>query len=324
MRRFIYCVAHILSSSIVFFALFFSFVFLLTNQFFELYFENEIINLVIFLVIFALILLVSFFAGRRISVWLRQKANSKITISLVLILGLINLVLVFASGFVLIRPMGSPPPDAIPDSKLLIPEFPLPAPPASATIVLPSFFFDINEKANDEAIYLKDIAQILNNSLVTAGYFEKSYFAVPDGFAIVTRLEQINSDGTPKQGSERWSTVVKPLRTLSLRRYLEALFTANPGYYRIIVFIVTPHPFSQTAPEINRDEAEAWLREGVNTLPNSIGQQIYSSDYTTTALIYEFEQPSGFEEDKVNIIIPGRLDAKSHLLKAGLWNSLEK
>ena len=210
----------------------------------------------------------------------------------------------------------------------LIPEF-LPAPPASATIVLPSPFFEIEVKADDKNIYLKDIDQVLNNSLVAAGYFEKSYFAVPDGFAIVTRLEQINFDGTPKQGSKRWATEVLPLRYFSsfeeyIEEYLVALFTANPGYYRIIVFIVTPHPFSQTAPEINRDEAEAWLTEGVNKLPKSIGQQVYSSDYTTTALIYEFEQPSGFEQDKINTVVPGRLDGKSHLLKAGLWNALEK
>ena len=341
MRNFVYCIAHILFSSIVFFTLFFSFVFLLINKFFELYFEDEIINLVIFLVIFVLILLVSFFSGRKISFWLRQKSKFNNTITLVVLLALINLGLVFTLGagnlLVLetketkdlttlekLADRRSASKKKLAERRSYLPEFPLPAPPASATIILPSYFFKTKAKANEEAIYLKDIAQILNNSLVAAGYFEKSYFAVPDGFAIVTRLEQINFDGTPKQSSERWATVVEPLRKLSLRRYLEALFTANPGYYRIIVFIVTPHPFSQTAPEINRDEAEAWLRKGVNTLPKSIGQQIYSSDYNITALIYEFEQPSGFEEDKVNIIIPGRLDAKSHLLKAGLWNALEK
>lgn len=138
---------------------------------------------------------------------------------------------------------------------------------------------------------------------------------------MVTRLEQINPDGTPKEGLERWLIEVSPLREFSLSAYIKALFTANPGLYRIIVFIITPHPLYQKERSVSRDEATAWLSEGSNKLPKSVHEQAYSNEYNCTALIYEFERPSYANEAHVKI--PGRLSGTTHLLKAKLWGALK-
>lgn len=287
-------------------------------------------NDIIFLIISFLGLIICLITGARILIWLQHEYGHEVTQTLVGILGAVGVVIASIIG--LLQRSHSPlppaannrPPTAKPrGASRSIPKFPLPAPPASATIVLPRHFFSKREEEENRNVYLDDVDKILSNALNSAGYFEKSYYAVPDGFAIVTRLEQINFDGTPKRGLERWATKVLPLRYFDLEQYILALFTSNPGYYRVIVFIVT-HPFYQEGPEINHDEATAWLREGLNTLPRSIGKQSFSLGHTSTALIYEFEQSSRSEQGEVNIKIPGRLEARTHLVKAGLWTTLEK
>jgi len=200
-----------------------------------------------------------------------------------------------------------------------IPEFPWPPPEASSTAVIPSQFLAYSA---GEIVRLCDIDERLSAALEHCGYVEKSYYGVQDGFAVVTRLEQINSDGTPKEPPERWSMAVGPLRRFSLREYLRSLFSANAGYYRIIVFIITPHPFSQSEVRLSSGEIEAWLRGGLNVLPSSIGERVYTNEYNTTALIYEFEQSEVGAEP--NLIVPGRLTAQTHLKKSELWNSLER
>jgi prepilin-type N-terminal cleavage/methylation domain-containing protein len=200
-----------------------------------------------------------------------------------------------------------------------VPEFPWPPPQASSTIVIPSQFLAYS---TGEIVRLRDIDKRLSAAMEHCGYIEKSYYGVPDGFAIVTRLEQINSDGTPKDPLERWSMAVEPLRRFSLQEYLKALFLTSPGYYRIIVFIITPHPFSQSEARLNPNEAMDWLRGGLNVLPTAVGEIVYTDEYKSTALVYEFERLEAGAEP--NLMVPGRLTAQTHLKKSALWNSLER
>ena len=198
-------------------------------------------------------------------------------------------------------------------------EFPWPPRRASATAVIPSEF--LTQKT--DKVSLKNIEQKLSATLDSCGYFEKSYYAVPGGFAIVTRLEQIDPDGRSKEIPDRWSVEVEPLRSFSLEAYLKALFTARCGYYRIIAFIVTPHPFSQSDITVSRDEAMDWVHEGWNKLPSSIGEREYlPKELSSTALIYEFEQPESGK--KAELKTPGRLTGRDHLRKAKIWYALEE
>lgn len=202
-----------------------------------------------------------------------------------------------------------------------IPNFPWPPPKASAISELPDNFL---RGVNSEQLYLRDIDSHISSALKETGYFEKRYFAVPDGFAIVTRLEQINEDGTPKALPQRWAIDVGPLREFTFAAYFRALFTSNPGYFRVIVFIVTHFPFSQSDIKIDKTQAIKWLHEGLNKLPESIGKISYTRNYSCTALVYEFKKERSEEPDSVKILLPGRFTGRTHLVSSKLWNYLER
>jgi hypothetical protein len=185
--------------------------------------------------------------------------------------------------------------------------------------VLPRALFENQQPAQMD---LHDVDVRLNVALTAAGYHEKSYYSVPEGFALVTRLEQINLDGTPKDPQARWSTEIPPLRGFSLREYVRALFAARAGFFRVIVFIVTSHPFVQSEEEISFSTASAWLRSGLNVLPASVGSKEFSPRHRTTVLIYEVEKIMG--SHIVDMLLPGRLTGRAHLEKAGILIALEQ
>jgi len=121
-----------------------------------------------------------------------------------------------------------------------MPEFPRTPPPASGRCEIPRHLLLQSE---EEQPTLWEVESRIVSALYAAGHTERSYYAIEgtlDGFVLVTRLEQTKPDGTPKTGPDRWAKEVLPLRDFSLRAYLEALFKGNEGYFRVIVFIVTP------------------------------------------------------------------------------------
>ena len=198
------------------------------------------------------------------------------------------------------------------------PKFPWPPPPSSASSEIPTEF--LREPAV-ETLYLHDVEKKILDALNSAGYYEKKYFSVPGGFAMATRLEQINYDGTSKEGRQRWQTKVSSLQKFNFKQYINALFKANKGLFRIIVFIITPHPFSQTGLKVRQEEAIGWLSAGLNVLPSSIGNIEYSKNCNCHALIYEFEKLS--HDKSAKPVVPGYLEGRTHLEKAKLWSYWE-
>jgi hypothetical protein len=153
------------------------------------------------------------------------------------------------------------------------------------------------------------------------GYGERSYYAVPHGFALVTRLEQIEASGKSKLAPERWNAG-RPTATesFSLISYLLALFRAKPGYYRLIVFIVTDNPFAQSDKAITSSKAVEWLHSGLNILPPFVREIPYSPNFVCTAMIYEFKSEG--DESIPQILLPSHLDAATHLSQSGIWAAL--
>jgi hypothetical protein len=197
------------------------------------------------------------------------------------------------------------------------PEFPWPPPRASTQVTLPAETF---RGSPERLVLLRDVDRRLSAALRHAGYDERSYHAVPDGFSLTARLEQINSDGTPKRGIDRWAMDPGPLHEFSLSSYLSALLRSRPGLFRVIVFIVTPHPFSQSPQRIPREDAMAWLQDGFNRLPESVGRLVYTDEYHCTALVYEFEKKTG--QANASMVWPGRLVARTHLERAAIMSNL--
>jgi len=197
-----------------------------------------------------------------------------------------------------------------------MPEFPWPPPRASASDMIPPELL-VGNAAHPT---LGTVAQTIELAFAQAGYGQKSYYSVPGGFAMASQLEQINQDGSPKESLYRWSLETPPLRKFSLGSYLNALFTAQPGYYRVIVFVVTSQAFPQRDVKVTSEQSRAWVSSGLNKLPEKIGNQEYSTAYSCTALIYEFKQ-TGKHADLVD---PSQITGKTHLDKAGLMAAFAK
>jgi hypothetical protein len=183
------------------------------------------------------------------------------------------------------------------------PMFSWPPPEASASYVLPRAAFA-------KADTLGDVAAQILAALASQGYVEHSYFATPHGVALVTRLERINADGT--RAAPRWPSAFSPTSLIDL---LRGLFFVAPGNYRVIVFIIENQAFQQSAAQVSEDDAKAWLRTGLNTLPQELAQKQFLGD--CTALIYEFMSTG----DRVKLV-DSELSGLDHLKLAGLQSLL--
>jgi hypothetical protein len=221
-----------------------------------------------------------------------------------------------------ISPPSPPPspkptyPTAKPPAYEEIPSFPWPPPKASA-------FFKFQREllsVVDTPKTLGDVSVTLERALTGAGYSEKSYYRAPEGFALACRLEQILPDGTP--ASDRWSIKSENTKAFSLVSYLKALFTANPGHYRIVVFIITSLSFNQSDKKVSPDEAKGWLSSGTQSLPKSIASLPFTDEHTCTALIYEFQRVTP-DHDPV-LEDPSDVDGRTHIEKAGILKGLSK
>jgi hypothetical protein len=197
-----------------------------------------------------------------------------------------------------------------------MPSFPWPPPQSSSRLVLLNSLL-VSGQQNPN---LGNIDDRITAALLSAGYSERAYFAVPDGFAVVTKLEQINNDGTSKQPPARWvATDDSGPSSFSLSSYIRALFTANAGYYRVIAFLVTDVPFAATGAAPTEDQTSSWLRNGFNGLPADVRPKPYGAGFSCTALIYEFMRT----ESSPPTLTSNGPDAETHLQKAGIWDKLK-
>ena len=124
-----------------------------------------------------------------------------------------------------------------------------------------------------------------------------------------------------EQGS-RWPLTPQPPRIFSVASYLQALFSSNRGYYRVIVFVVTNKPLVQSSPAASYTSPRDWVWAGANRVPTAIGFLDYTSEVSCTALVYEFHQESKGSEVKMDL--PGLLTGRTHLEKSNLLAALNK
>jgi len=198
-----------------------------------------------------------------------------------------------------------------------MPAFPWPPPPASAEMIIPDNWLPTRGNA-----HLADVADNLEHALKLAKYRSYSYSSEPHGFALVCQMEQIKSDATPSPEPDRWSTEMPSVGHMTKLEFIKALAKARPGYYRVIVFIVTDQPMSRTSSEPTGKDMEQWLAKGFNRLPEYIGWLTYGPEYTTTALVYEFKKIS--RKAAATFIKTSQTRAEDHLYKAGIYEALSR
>ena len=199
-----------------------------------------------------------------------------------------------------------------------MPSFTWPPPRASAEFVVPKKWLPTGNQ-----VRLADVAASLEQALGAAKYPRWSYLSVPNGFALVSQMEQIRKDGSPSPDAARWSTQMPPASSMNVVEFIKALANAQPGFYRVIVFVATDQPWkrSGTASPTGK-QAEEWLSTGVSALPPDLGQRPYGDGHRTTTLIYEFRKASA---NKAAVLVnTSPTPARRHLDKAGIAEALTR
>jgi hypothetical protein len=167
---------------------------------------------------------------------------------------------------------------------------------------------------------LGSIFDRLRGALRRADISEWSVFAVGgEGFAIVSRLENIDDDGRPTP--RRWSMDRFDARrpSFSVQGYISALFKASPGRYRVVVFVVTAWPVTASSGHVTPVTMENLLVSGAGDIPYELRITPLPRSGRCEALVYEFFRQS--EDDSPTQVTASRLSAIQHLAGAGLWHS---
>lgn len=181
-----------------------------------------------------------------------------------------------------------------------MPHFPWPPPQASGIEVLPTVFLQ-------DQVSLGDVAVALDRALAWIGRHEIRFYSVPNGFAMVTRLEAIDEQGNTIADADR--------DEVDFLTYIRNLFWVPPGHYRMIVFVVTDQLFEASGTPLDRERADDLLRRGFIDLPASLSELPYTDRYRTMALIYEFRKER--QSEVAQLLAPGRFTAHYHLDRIG-------
>jgi len=167
---------------------------------------------------------------------------------------------------------------------------------------------------------MSDIDLMLTKALYSCGYRELKYYTIPKGFAIVTGIEQIDNEGRPLPEPDRWSSQTKFIDKFSLTEYVKALFKADKGYFRIIVFIVTSDNISFSDNKITKNTARSWFNSGNFRLSKRLKSAVYTRKHTLNAFIYEFEVNENNNEPVLSLPSPNR--GEKHLKQTNIWQAL--
>lgn len=183
--------------------------------------------------------------------------------------------------------------------------FPWPAPLWSARLAIDMGYFE-------SVSTVGALGNRLSQALDIAGYYERSYFSVPGGIAIATRLEQIDENAQPSPGDARWSG--EPYRAeFSLAWYLSTLLKGRSGSYRVIVLVLTDEAIDQHSGPPDEAAAGGWLKSGPDVLPSHMGFFPLNESHRVTALVYEFD--AGDAAGTASVKDPSAFAARTHLVE---------
>jgi len=196
-----------------------------------------------------------------------------------------------------------------------MPQFPWPPPQWTSRTLVPNQLTTVS--AGEP---LGTVFDRLVSALKRGGIDAWSVFAVgTDGIAIVARLENIDDNGRPT--ATRWQGPDVRSPVFSLGGYLKALFSAQPGRYRVIAFVVTARAVTSSGTAATRETMDTLLSSGAMTLPESLRNTLLPAGGHCEALVYEFFRRSADESPRELGETESTILAREHLIGAGLWKS---
>lgn len=197
------------------------------------------------------------------------------------------------------------------NTKPCINSFPWPPPQYSTYDLIPNQYFTASST-------LKDIDEQFIKALDNNGYTEKSYYEIPNGFALVTRMEQIRESGESLNPPDRWSSVPVSNFDYTLSSFFNSIFFSTTGHYRVIVLAVTDTPFTDNGEKPIKDKTDEWLKGKYKRLPSTIKNIKYSDEHFCITLIFEFSKP---ESGDPKFIKNPNLTGREHLQKSNILSS---
>lgn len=203
---------------------------------------------------------------------------------------------------------GCPPPASVMVPYYNLRKFPEKPPrPSDVENLSKSYFKGLKnlQEVNDKLIY----------ALEKNNYYRMSYYYVDGGFAIVTQMERTDKAGKSLNEETRWTLNQNSTKEFSLRDYLSSLFSAQPGYYRCIVFIIKKAPISFSSEQASSEMMNTMMDEGATSLPDEIGSKPFTAQHKVTALIYQFKKP---ESGKTAVLLTPTPIPGKNLTAAGI------
>lgn len=184
-------------------------------------------------------------------------------------------------------------------------------------------FIDLPLGLFSKASYLKHINQQLISALDQMGYSQRKYYSVPNGFAILTPVEQISPQGDAIKGQARWQDYPSVGRFDGILDYLKSIIIPKPGYFRLFAFVVTDKNIKNEGGKVDKGQASDWLKEGGFWLPDPIANRAFTNNYHVGVFLYEFQATEAIKllEERCN---PNFLSIDSHLRQSGIMNALNK
>jgi hypothetical protein len=212
------------------------------------------------------------------------------------------------------------------ENKLVESLFMYEAPAASTRMEIPQNVFLRNNTMGDAALKIQD-------ALNYAGYTDQGWFLVGQkdytggnavvGFAVVTRLEQVDDRGLPMSGATRYSINPSPASGSFLDALKLALKGAPNGKYRVFMIWVKNGPMAQLITHINSDDFQEYLRKGTKAPLLGPLKKIpflaFQREGGCYVFVYEFERSA--IDGEVHPVITG-LTAEQHLKAAGISKAL--
>jgi hypothetical protein len=187
----------------------------------------------------------------------------------------------------------------------------------SASCRLPDSFLTFS---NGLATYYGDIDSFIRYALLNNGYREYAYYAIPGGFALVTRMERIDDNGQSMPLKQRWAPNQTPIHPFTnFSAYFAMLAKAKPGKYRVIIFMVSSEELILGRTTPNCIGMKKSFADGISSLPADMSNRPYTFGDHGDALIYLFNK----SDDMTISVIPGAPEeGKRQLQKAGIWRYL--
>lgn len=186
-----------------------------------------------------------------------------------------------------------------------------PPPPATST-----WTDDLTAPPTD--LSFGEVAGHLASALRHAGYATVQPYPVGSqyqhGFAVTTRLERIDEDGTLAPPPERWSAIHPEASNLRWLAGAREMTLPGPGYYRVMLIAFTDLPIGATS------RAPAWneetLMEGPDAPPPLPTARRAAPQFRFGVFIYEYRARRS--DNKGSFVASTRLPAVAHVRSSGL------